>query len=257
MSSKDIQSILDGWSYKPGQITVRRIRGRDNQIRLQMRVDLGVLQMELVNRPDGFRPHNCDSLLDYHLSQLEAHERRNGTELGFTLSAEQCQAVRDESLQYYQRYLANFALEDYESVVSDTQHNLDILDLCARYADEESDRYALEMYRPSIVMMQARSKALAAMENDAYLTALAHVQNGVDTIRDFFRDYGDRQSYRHSSEIAVLKALRREIRRHLPTDPIRQLKRRIKRAVTEERYEEAAALRDQLEALLRDHGNRS
>jgi len=255
MDSKDLGPIVEGWPYEPGQINVRKIRGSDRRVRLQMRVDLGVLQMELIDRPDGVRPYECDSLLDHHQAQIASHEQRNGTKLGFSLTPDESRAVREETLQYYQRYLAYFALEDYEAVIHDTQHNLDLLDLCFRYADEDSDRYALEAYRPYILMMNIRSKALEAMKQDAYLTALAHVERGLEAIKAFFEKFGNPEAFDESGEVAVLKALQQEIRRYIPVDPIHELKQRLSRAVTEERYEDAAELRDQLDSLLRGHGD--
>jgi tetratricopeptide (TPR) repeat protein len=257
MSSRDLQQIIGDWPHEPGQINVRKIRGLDNRVKIQMRVDLGVLQMETEGRPDGQRPFNHESLLEYHRSRLEAHKRRNGTELGFTLSSEECRAIRDESLQYYQRYLAYFALEEYDAVVRDTQRNLDVLDLCAQYAEDETDRLALEGYRPYIVMMNTRGRALAAMGNGAFLTALAHVERGLETIRQFFKEFADLKAFHQSAEVAILKALRREIRKNLPVDPIRKLKQQLADAVAEERFEDAAQIRDHLEAFLRHHDGQS
>ena len=56
-SMKDIGHILKGWEYEAGTINVRRITGNDGQPKLQMRLDLGLLQMEMDGRPDGERPH--------------------------------------------------------------------------------------------------------------------------------------------------------------------------------------------------------
>ena len=42
--------------------------------------------------------------------------------------------------------LSLFVLEDYSRVQRDTRRNLDVLDLCQRYAAEPSDRFALEEY---------------------------------------------------------------------------------------------------------------
>ncbi len=251
MPSKDLRTITDDWPYEPGQINVRKIRGADNRIKIQMRVDLGVLQMEVEGRPDGRRPYEHDSLLEYHSERLEAHQRRNGTDLGFALDPEECREIREEALQYYQRYLANFVLEEYEAVSRDTRRNLDVLDMCAKYASEEDDRYALEQYRPYIIMMHCRSKALACMKSGAYRTALAHVESGLKSIREIYIRFGEPKAYRVSGEAQVLKALRKEVRRHLPTDPVRKIRRQLNRAVAEERYEEAARLRDELETLLR------
>jgi hypothetical protein len=255
MPTKDLRVITDDWPYEPGQINVRKIRGADNRVKIQMRVDLGVLQMEVDGRPDGRRPYNQDSLLDYHMGRVAAHQRRNGTDLGFALGTEECRELREEALQYYQRYLANFVLEEYEAVIRDTKRNLDALDLCAQYATEEEDRFSLEQYRPYIVMMNVRSKALSAMQKGAFRTAMAHVDNGLKTIRKVYQQFGEPKAYRVSGEVQILKALRKEIRKHLPADPVNTIKRKLNRAVAEERYEDAARLRDELELLLKTRGD--
>src|SRR6185503_5801203 len=76
--SKDITPMLRGWDYEPGTINVRKVSGLDGHPKLQMRLDLGLLQMEMTGRPDGTRPHGCESLLEYYESQLADHNRRNG-----------------------------------------------------------------------------------------------------------------------------------------------------------------------------------
>src|ERR1044072_5038791 len=64
--SLDLNTILQDWPHENGNIRVREIAGLDGREKLQLRVDLGVLQMELTGRPDGRRPPNCESLLEYH-----------------------------------------------------------------------------------------------------------------------------------------------------------------------------------------------
>src|SRR5438132_8266711 len=85
LPSKDILPLLKGWDYEAGTINVRKINGMDGRPKLQMRLDLGLLQMEMNGRPDGRRPHGCESLLEYFEEQLKDHYDRNGTELGFHL----------------------------------------------------------------------------------------------------------------------------------------------------------------------------
>ncbi len=254
MSSKDLLSIIEDWPYEPGHISVRKIRGRDGRIKIQMRINLGVLQMETEGRPDGERPYNRESLLQHHTERLEDHKRRNGTDLGFALDSEECREIREEAVQYYHRYLANFVLEDYEAVARDTQRNLEVLELCTKYADEDEDKYALEQYHPYILMMNARSKALLAMDHERFRTALAHVNSGLRRIKDFFRAYGEPRAYRMSGEVEVLKLLRKEIMAHVPEDPIHRTQRLLRRALKEERYEDAARLRDELEVLRKQRG---
>src|SRR5881392_4355328 len=76
--SKDIVPMLKGWDYEPGTINVRKINGIDGHPKIQMRLDLGLLQMELTGRPDGRHPHGCESLLEYFEGLLHEHKRRHG-----------------------------------------------------------------------------------------------------------------------------------------------------------------------------------
>lgn len=144
MENKDIGPVLRGWDYEPGTINVRKIPGQDGSYKLQMRLDLGLLQMELNGRPDGLKPHGYDSLLEYHEEQLREHKKRFGTELGFHLTSDQCQSLREEAAMYYHRYLGLFVLEEYPAVVRDTDRNLRVLDLCGKYASDEQDRLLLD-----------------------------------------------------------------------------------------------------------------
>jgi len=46
--------------------------------------------------------------------------------------------------------------------------------------------------------------------------------------------------------VAILRGLGKEIEARIPVDPLKKLRGELARAVNEERYEEAASLRDQL-----------
>jgi hypothetical protein len=249
LSSRDITPVLKGWDYEPGTINVRKISGMDGTPKLQMRVDLGLLQMEMTGRPDGARPHGCESLLDYYESELNDHRDRNGSELGFQLTSDQCQALREEAVMYYQRYLGLFVLEDYVAVMRDTARNLRVLDFCGKFANDEHDRLILEQYRPYIVMMNCRAEASIHYNNKDYKPALEVVEKGLQRIQDFFSRFGQEDAYAKSNEVRVLKKFAREIRRKLPLDPMTKLRQQLEKAVKTERYEEAAKLRDEIRRL--------
>lgn len=67
----DITEILRGWPFEPGKINVRLIESEGGDQKVQVRLDLGILQMELDGRPDGLRPHDHDSLLEYYEANLD------------------------------------------------------------------------------------------------------------------------------------------------------------------------------------------
>lgn len=241
----DISDILKDWPYESGKVTVRRIRGVDGNDKIQLRLDLGLMQMEATGRPDGTRPHDCESLFDHYKHQLRLHKETHDTAKGFALDEKACDLLRSESVMYYHRYLAAFVLEDFEAVVRDTMRNLDVMDFCNTYAAELSDREILEQYRPYVLMMCTRARAQASLRDRRPKAALEAVTNGIEQITAFHHRY-DPEDTEHCSELAILQALAKEIRGRIPVDPLTRLRRRLRKAVADERYEEAASLRDRI-----------
>jgi hypothetical protein len=245
----DITHSLRGWAFEPGQVNVRLIRGNDGKPKLQLRLDLGLLQMELDGRPDGKRPHHAPTELEYHKKRLTTWRQRHGSETGFVLSATDCQALREESAMFYHRYLSLFVLEQYDAVIRDTQHNLDVLDMCRRFGKSEYDRMCMEQYRPYIMMMSIRANACEALKHGYVRTSMAYLRGGVRQIARLVPREQRRQFLRESNEARILLDMLRQIRGQLPADPRDVLRQRLTDAVKAERYEEAATLRDQLHAV--------
>ena len=246
--SKDISAVLNGWEYEPGSINVRKVPGIDGREKLQMRLDLGLLQMEITGRPDGRRPHGCESMLDYYEQTLTRYRRTNGTTAGFGLNPDQCQQLREEAVMYYHRYLSLFILGDFPGVVRDTARNLRLLDFCGQFATDDHDRFVLEQYRPYIIMMNTRARASMQFKDKQYNKALGTVTEGLDHIREFFVRFGQEEVFDKSSEVKILKRFARSIRKKLPVDPVERLRHKLERAVKREDYEEAARLRDVIAA---------
>ena len=95
----DITSILENWDYKPGQVMVRKFKARDGRELIQLRVDLGLLQLNADGRPDGKRPMGHESWFDFQLSRLEEHRlQHEGDDEGFSLTTEDCSKLHLESI---------------------------------------------------------------------------------------------------------------------------------------------------------------
>ena len=115
MSNLDLNSLLDGFAHEPGQVKARKIIGIDGREKVQLRIDLGLIQMEMNGRPDGQRPFGFESLLHYHQAKVQSAESRGSP---YELSETELVALQQESVQYYHRYLSLFQLrEDRKSVV--------------------------------------------------------------------------------------------------------------------------------------------
>jgi hypothetical protein len=242
----DISGILDEWPYQPGQLSVRKIIGSDEKEKIQMRLDLGLLQMEAIGRPDGQKPFGHEGLLEYWQYRLRHHQKAHGSSEGFELDADACEKLRSEAMMYYHRYLACFVLEDYQQVKEDTRRNLQLFDFCRRFAREESDREALEVHRPYVLMMNARARVHLALDRNRPRRALQLLHDGIERIREHYHRMGKDDQIHDSKEIAILDAMEADVESAIPKDPIEHMEEELDRAIREERYEEAAQLRDKL-----------
>jgi hypothetical protein len=241
----DISPILEGWAFDPEvDLIVRKILGDDGLEKVQMRLDMGLLQMELDGRPDGEHPQGHESHLAYYESHLTQKRKTHGTEQGFSLSSEMCDELRGEAIQYYYRYLSLLKLGDYERVTRDTARNLRVLDLMKTYAADEDDREAFQEFRPYILMMNTRARASLSLEHDDAEEALGEIEEGMSKIRDFYRESGEPEKIAHSLELGVLRAMGDGIRRQGVSSTERRLRQKLEAAIEAEDFEGAAKLRD-------------
>ena len=121
--SDDIGKILENWDYRLGRVDARRVTGDDGSDKLQMRIDLGLLQMNAQFRPDGKRPFGHPTLLDHFLLRLEKHRNKNGGEDDdFSINSDECAKLQQEAIQFHHRSICNFELNDFEAVERDTDH---------------------------------------------------------------------------------------------------------------------------------------
>ncbi len=244
--SKDLSQIVAGWDHDPDEIQVRIVVGDDGRDKLQMRVDLGVLQMEIDGRPDGRPPEGFESLLDFHEHQV----RELGTDGDdYLLDEDSCSELMREGVQYYHRYLSLFHLERYDLVVRDTSRNLRLFAFVKRHATRMRDKIGFDQYRPYVLMMRARARGLAAIEAGEDRQALAIIDEAAAAIRAFLREYDQSEREGDCRELAFLLAWRAEIDHGRSIGPVERLEEQLARAVDREDYEEAAQIRDQLRRL--------
>jgi hypothetical protein len=248
--NNDLTAILHGWEHNPNEVTVRRIIGTDGTEKIQMRLDLGVLQMELEGRPDGRRPHGFESLLEYHLDRREHHIMRHGNADDWELSADECSDLRQESMQYYYRYLSLFHLGDYFGVMRDASRNLRVFDLVRDFSADDDERSSMEQFRPYVMMMHTRARACLSLEERDFDRALAQIEEGVSRIEEFFGQVDRPELAESSREIEFLRDWSERIRTNRPLSPEERLRRELRTAVEAEDYERAAQLRDEIKTLV-------
>ena len=241
----DISRILEAWEYEAGELRVRRIESAHGQPLIQIRMDLGIMQLHWENRPDGVRPHESTSLLDYYSRQRDAHATEGEPE-PFTLSREDCWALGQEAMQYYWRRISFFELKEYEKAEIDAVHNLEILDLCGDHGEQEEDRQIADQYRVFVTAHRIQARALTHLESEKHAQALAVIRDGIVEVETILRDQGDLEAMETCTELSFLRDWEQEVDDSRPRSELEQLREDLDEAVEDEKFELAAALRDQL-----------
>jgi UvrB/uvrC motif len=276
---RDLSELLEEWPYETGQITVRVIDGVDGNPRIQVRLDLGLLQMSTDGRPDGSRPHGFDSLLDYYESKIDQdildaevqaienegegdepeeqylektkfdeQEETQAPESRF-LSPDDCRVLREEAQQYYHRYIAMLVLEDYEAVVRDTSRNMRVLNIFRDHAATSEDMNAMESHRPYIMMMRARSLASQALKAEENKAAILAIDEGLEALKGYYDSIGQSDLFEDSGEVSMLRDMRDTLIPKLPVSQRAELRQRLEAAIASENFELAAILRDEIRML--------
>jgi hypothetical protein len=246
----DISRLLEDWEYQPGQVGVRRFKGKDGQEKIQLRVDLGLLQMNAAGRPDGKRPLGYGSLLEYYQARLYKHlAAHEGSEAGFRLGAEDCAKLQLEALQYHHRYICLLQLEDYPAVIRDAERNLAVFDFVSKHAECEELALAVRQFQPQLMMVLTRARGAQALQAEDYALAIQHTEEGLEGIRAFYRDSGHLEAAEQSGEVQSLASWLEELRAKRPLSQRERLERALQEALKSEDYERAAQVRDALRNL--------
>ncbi len=246
----DISNLLEQWSYEPGQVVVRKFMGKDGREKIQLRVDLGLLQMNAEGRPDGKRPLGHASLLEFHQHRLDQHlAEHNNDDAGFALSAEECAKLQLEALQYHHRYICLLQLEDFEGVVRDTARNLRVFDLVQEYAESDELAWSLQQFRPQLLMIHTRAKATIALQSGDYPNAIAYMESGIQSLKEFYKSHEREDLLEQSGEVSALENWLDEINNKRPLSQRERLQQALTEAVKREDYEKAAEVRDALRNL--------
>lgn len=241
----DISHILKNWDYNPEEdITVRLIDGDDGTKKIQMRIDMGLIQMELDGNPTGEVVEEYESWLEYYENSQKQYEYSKVDDY-FSLNSEDCKKLRREGIQYYYRYLSLTKLEDYERVVHDTERNLRLFAFVKKYAASEMDRWALDQFRPYVIMMYTRARTSIILRKGAHTgieKAIEYCNSGIEKIIDFYKEYDISSEMDNSIELSILKALKSEFLKNKPES----LEEKLQIAIREERFEDAVKIRDKM-----------
>ena len=250
----DISKVLENWDYRLGRVDARRVKGEGGVEKLQLRIDLGLLQMNAQFRPDGKRPFGHPTLLDHFLIRLERHrEKHGGEDDDFSINPDECAKLQQEAIQYHHRSICNFELEDYEAVERDTEHILELLDFVQDYAVEDEIGQSFQQFRPQTIMMQIRAVGTELIAGNNYDAAIEEITGAIEELNQFYNEMGRQELVDSSMEVHSLREWLKDVEAEAadkkPMTEGEKLQHKLNKAVEREDYEAAAKLRDQLSKL--------
>jgi hypothetical protein len=239
--NQDIDYVMEGWDYKPGMVQARLVQARGGRQVIQMRVDLGILQIETSGKPDGTKPHGQATYLAYMQEQARVAGKNDGT---FLLSEEQCQEADQEFLQYYHRRICWLALRNYARAMADADHTLALMDFVKEHSPSDEYLQAHEQYRGFVLFQRTQAAAALHVEKGSPENAVDELRAGLDKLREFFAAFEMEEEMEEDGMVQHLRKVEHQLREEYKIDAT--LQEQLEKAIADEDYEKAARLRDEL-----------
>lgn len=242
---QDIDDILKQWPFDPQSVNVRMLESAKRRV-LQMRVDMGILQLETDGRPDGNRFQGATTYFEFLQRKSVQSENK------FELDEDSCLEIDREFVQFYHRRVCWLQLKEFKLAVRDADHTLGLMDFCKAHSADEQWTISHEQYRPFVLYHRTQAAALAHIngENEDEETpdmaelAIEEVNLGLDQLRELFVEYDAEEQFEEDELVQRLTEFREGLREKYEVG--KTLKERLDAAVTNEEYELAAQLRDEL-----------
>jgi hypothetical protein len=237
--NQDIDFVLDGWDYKPGMVQARLVQARGGRQVIQMRVDLGILQIETTAKPDGSRPHGHPTYLGYLQEQARLASKSDAP---LVLSEEQCQEADREFLQYYHRRVCWLALRSYARAMADADHTLALMDFVREHSPSDDYLQAHEQYRGFVIFQRTQAAAALQVEKSRPEVAVDEIRAGLDQLRSFFAAFEMEEEMEEDGMVQHLLKVEQSLREEYKIEAT--LQEQLDKAIADEDYEKAARLRD-------------
>jgi len=275
--NRDLEDILNRWPLDTKNVTARTIKGYDGQPLLQLRLDCGVLQMFLDGRPDGLKPHKCQTFLEYLEHQInEEPDPEVDSEETARAWRRAWPELDREMNQYYHRRLGLLAVartaqeekkdelarQYYRRAARDAEYTLHAMDFIRDHSDDEDHIEDHERFRPFVLWHWTIAQTQQKILDKNFDQAIEQVKQGMGDITKVYEDHGLKKWLKHDPSMAELRTLEKQIRKLYNIKST--LHEQLADALAREDYETAAKLRDQLKAQAKNpspssiaHGERT
>src|SRR5262249_12793923 len=159
------------------------------------------------------------------------YQAREGSSEGFALKNEDCAKLQQEAIQYYHRYICLFELGDFQGVLRDTTHNMEILEFMTQYSAAPEVAAMLYQFKPPLILMRTRAEGAMALQGDNFCKAIEVIESALNELRDFYREHSRQDLLEQSPEIQVLDQWLADVRQRRPLSEVEKLQHALKEAV--------------------------
>jgi len=246
----DLRDVTADWQYRAGEICARMVIGRDGAELVQMRVDLGLMQMFPDGRPDGKRYRGLPTALEYL-----RHELRLG---GTGIQPEDWRELERELYQLNYRRLAfsslaeeSLARNDASAARGHLRRGLRDIAMCLERVRlmEQHRAESLAMgghaLKPTLTFQQGRLRVQLHVVEQRYEEAIEEAQRAERALDSVLAEFGlDAEQREEDPGVLFLRDLSQRLRREY--DIPLTLRERLELAVESDDFETAARLRDEL-----------
>ena len=247
----DLQDLVADWDYRAGEICARTVVGRDGSELLQLRVDLGIMQMFLDGRPDGARHHGLPTVLDYI-----RHEMRLGRN---ELLAEDWRELEREMYQINYRRLALSSLvedclgrNEIEAARIHLQRALRDIEACLDHIRVTVENPTCQLsvncqaLRPTLVFHRGRLCVQLAIVEEHYEEAVEAADESRRELKELLAEIGlDDEQQEDDPGVVFLYELGQRLRQEYGISMT--TRERLEKAIDSDDFEAAARLRDELQ----------
>jgi hypothetical protein len=245
----DLDELISGWDCPPGEMRARAVVGRDGRELVQLRIDLGVMQMFSDGRPDGQRHRGHASAAAFIAHELRVGESpapsdwseldRELTQTNYRRLA--CSAVAESALRTNDEPLARRYLQQALDDAATCLAGLNLMESRHSAMPEE-----LASLRPTLVFDRARLAAQVRVIEGQFEEAIDLAEAGAARLETLLVNLGyDHEQCEEDPGLRYLRTLSRHLRREYGVTMT--LSEQLAQAIANEDFETAAELRDELE----------